>query len=192
MNHQVKKGATSAFASLLALAGPVLASEHRIATAEIEEYFQSIQQEFNQIVQTGEYQRVVVWTQENVAEEAHLQGSFAIIHDGASKFAATVMLEKPDLLRGQGLLTAGLQADDPIEDYSLQIEVQDIVPHGEDAATVRVTWSDSGTLQPSRDQAAPEAPAVTFERHIDCRHLLQRNGDRMMIGLSNCIGEARL
>ena len=102
------------------------------------------------------------------------------------------MLEKPDLLRGQGLLTAGLQADDPIKDYLLQIEVQNIVPHGEGAVTVRVTWSDSGTLQPSGDQAAPEALAVTFDRQIDCRHLLQRDGDRMMIGLTNCVGEARL
>ena len=193
MNTCVKLAATSTVAVMLAFSGPAMADEHEIATADVEQYFEGIQQEFTEIVQTGEYQRMLAWGEENLGDEARFHMNSALLHDGQPKAMTTITVDKTDLGRGTRLLLAGFQGEDPIDDYSLQVEVVEVVSHGPQAATVRVTWQETGTFSPGAmgGQAAGN-PELSFEAMHACSHVVHRNGDRMMIGLTTCVGETRL
>ncbi len=81
-----------------------------------------------------------------------------------------------------------------VDDYELEIEVAEVVPHGTGAATVRSRWTDSGTIgHPGQGQAAAANPGISFERELRCTHILHRDdGQQFMFGLTACDGQVRL
>jgi hypothetical protein len=80
-----------------------------------------------------------------------------------------------------------------VEDFSLEVEVVDVASHGPGAATVPTRWEESFTLAlpPLGEGAEPDADSVTIVEVADCTQVVQRNGERLQMGLMTCTGEVR-
>lgn len=189
-------------AALLLLSGGAMAQGGHpdrpdVAAEEIEAFFQQIRQEATEIIRSGEFERINEWTARNIADGAVLQASVAMLQDGERKGSADVSLDKEDILRFGGMF-AGAMQQHAIKDYSLQVEVSEVVPHGPGAATARVRWTESFTVDataagPGGAAAGrPEGATLAIEAEAVCSHLVQREGEQWALGLSTCTAELHL
>lgn len=189
-------GLMSASVALLALAAPAQADQHEITAEAATAYFEQVRQEAIEIMQAQDFDRLLEWTERNIADGAVFQASVSIFHGEEQKGIAALTVDKDDMLRLSGMFVGAFRQQE-IEDYSLEVDVGDVTAHGPGAATVRVMWRESATFDPAADGGGASGDAaaegkLTVEQVADCRHLLQRQGDRLTIGLSTCTAEMRL
>jgi hypothetical protein len=182
---------TTATAALLAIS-PLQAGEHAITAQEVEAYFQEAQEEATELVRGDELQRIVEWVDEHFADGAVLQANMNIIHGEDRKGFLSMTLDKDDLTAVGGAF-AGPFGQMGFEDFSLDVEVFNVIPHGPDAATVTTRWTERVTLAlpPMGEGAGTEAGSATIEEVVDCTQIVQRNGERLQMGLMTCTGELR-
>jgi hypothetical protein len=183
---------TTATAALLAIS-PLQAGEHAITAQEVEAYFQEAQEEATELVRGDELQRIVEWVDEHFADGAVLQANMNIIHGEDRKGFLSMTLDKDDLTSIGGAF-AGRFGQMSFKDFSLEVEVFNVIPHGPDAATVTTRWTERVTLalpQAGAGDAEPEAGSATIEEVVDCTQIVQRNGERLQMGLMTCTGELR-
>lgn len=188
---------TSAVAAMLVLPLSVHAEQQEMTTEAVTAYFQQIQAEATEMVRAQELGRMVEWIERHIADGAVFQATINVVHGEESKGFATLTLDKNDMLRVGGVF-AGMFQQQPIKDYSLEVEIIGVVSHGPGAATARVRWRESMALAPgaATEEAADggaEGGQLTIEEVVDCSHVVQRaEDDRLIIGLSTCTGELRL
>jgi hypothetical protein len=135
---------TTATAALLAIS-PLQAGEHAITAQEVEAYFQEAQEEATELVRGDELQRIVEWVDEHFADGAVLQANMNIIHGEDRKGFLSMTLDKDDLTSIGGAF-AGRFGQMSFKDFSLEVEVFNVIPHGPDAATVTTRWTERVTL----------------------------------------------
>jgi hypothetical protein len=184
-------GVTTAAAALLAIS-PLQAGEHEITSQEVEAYFQEVQEEATEIVSADELHRIVEWIDEHFADGAVLQANMNIVHGEDRKGFLSMTLDKDDLTAVGGAF-AGPFGQMDFEDFSLEVEVFEVIPHGPGAATVTTRWTERFTLAlpPMGEGAEPEAGSATIEEVVDCTQVVQRNGERLQMGLMTCTGDMR-
>ena len=183
-------GMTTATAALLAIS-PLQAGQHEITSQEVEAYFQEVQEEASELVRADELHRIVEWIDEHFADGAVLQANMNIVHGEDHKGFLSMTLDKDDLMAVGGAF-AGPFGQMGFEDFSLEVEVFDVIPHGPDAATVTTRWTERFTLVlplAGQGEAEPEAGSVTIEEVVDCTQIVQRNGERLQMGLMTCTGD---
>ena len=182
-------GLGCAFASVLVLSNQAQAEERAITQQDVEGYLEAIQQEAVEIVRDQDGRRMVEWIERNIAEGAVFQVSFNVVHGDQPKGFASLTLDRDDMLRVGGVFAGAFQQQG-IEDYSLQMELGQVIAHGSSAATVQVRWTETLALASGKE---PGAGQVTIEQVADCSHIIERTGedDRLRIGLSTCTGEMR-
>jgi hypothetical protein len=166
--------------------------QNEITTQEAEAYFRQLQQEATEIVGQQDFDRLDEWIEENVADGAVWQASLTIITDGKRKGFAEMTFDKSDLSRLSPFFASAFQQR--ISDYSLEVTVNDVVPHGSDTATATVEWTERFSIDVAGDDSETEQDErqFTFEAVATCTHLLQRTEDSFALGLSTCTGEVRL
>ncbi|MCT7374203.1 hypothetical protein [Chelativorans salis] len=196
-------------ASLLVLAGPAGAQQQgqNLTEDQVRSFFDSMEQETMQAVQAGDFQRLIGWTQNNIADEATFSVTNEIYRGDDRKGFSAMTLGKGDVLgisRAAVGMMSGMNNGQPVQDYSLQVEVTDFKPAGPDAATVTTEITESGTLSmpPAHTAAASqpddetlqtgstqadtqqqgsgqtsaqgEAQSLQFEATAQCSHLIHR------------------
>ncbi len=112
------------------------------------------------MMQAYDPQLVLDWTETNLAEGAAFQTDIRIQKDGAHIGSVAMTLEK------------------------------DVISHGTDAATVKVTWHEHIVFQTSSGAGQDKKSRVTVDVEADCCHLLLREDGRLSLGLTLCSGEA--
>jgi hypothetical protein len=193
-------------ATLVALAGSARAQTRELTADEVKLYFSQVQQDVMQLVRSGNIEGIDEWADRHVANDAHFKIFVEASHDNMPKMWSAIDLDKADAQRMRAML--GGQVLRSIQDYSLKIDVGRVVPHGPDAATVKVTYTDSVKLMPPAAAAAAagqaqstvgQAPqtgaqqnAVEIKRAFDCDQLLVREQGQLKIGLSSCRGHVQL
>jgi hypothetical protein len=189
----------SALAVILAFSAPAHAQQTEITAGEVAKYFEQVRKEAIEILRGGDAKKIAQWSHRHLAEGAAFKVAAEITHEGQPKMWSVIDVEKADIERLQAML-GGVVAQG-IENYTLEIEVGDVRPHGNGAATVNVTWSDSGTLKVPADAARPtdetvgqaqEGREVNIQRQFNCNHLVVREEGELKIGLSNCVGVSEL
>lgn len=188
---------TSAAAAMLVLPVTAHAEQHEVTSEAVTAYFEQIREEATELVRAQELGRMVEWIERHIADGAVLQATINVVHGEESKGFATLTLDRNDMLRVSRVF-AGMFQQQPIKDYSLAVEIIDVVSHGPGAVTARVRWRESMAFDPGAagEKAADggaEAGQLTIEEVVDCSHVVQRaDDDRLTIGLSTCTGELRL
>jgi hypothetical protein len=184
-------GVTTATAATLAI-NPLQAGEHVITSQEVEAYFQEVQDEATEIVRAGELHRIVEWIDQHFADGAVLQANMNIVHGEDRKGFISMTLDKDDLTAVGGAF-AGPFGQMDFEDFSLEVEVFDVVSHGPGAATVTTRWTERFALAmpPAGEGGETGAGTVAIEEVVDCTQIVQRNGERLQLGLMTCTGEMR-
>lgn len=182
-------GLGSAVAAVLVLSNPAQAEQHAITQQDVEGYLEAIQQEAIDMVRDGEVHRMVEWIERNIAEGAVFQVSINVVHGDQPKGFAALTLDRDDMLRVGGVFAGAFQQQG-IDDYSLELELDEVISHGSGAATAQVTWTETLALAGGQDSGAGQ---VTIEQVAECSHLIERTDedDRLRIGLSTCTGEMR-
>lgn len=188
--------AGSATAVLLTF-GQAYGQQQDITVQEAEAYFQKIRQEATEIMRSRDFARVGEWVETNIADGAILQASLSIKSDGMPKGFVEVSLDKDDMRRLVTIFAGGV-GEQLISDYGLEVAVAKVVPHGADAATVTVKWTERLSIGADRDeneneQSAQRSQEASVETVADCTHLLRRSeSGALALGLSTCRGEVRL
>lgn len=111
------------------------------------------------------------------------------MHGDQPKGFAALTLDRDDMLRVGGVFAGAFQQQG-IDDYSLEVELDEVISHGPGAATAHVRWTETLALAGGQDS---DAGQVTIEQVAECSHVIERTGgdDQLRIGLSTCIGEMR-
>ena len=165
-----------------------------ITASEARAYFQQVQREIMDMMRQKELGRIAGWIDDNIADGAVFQASIDIFHDGNRKGFMDLSLLKKDLQRVGGAFAGSFRQQD-VGDYSLEVVVSEVMPHGPGAATAKVSWTERFTAEQPASGASPQASereSLTIESRADCSHLLQRvEGGRIAMGLSTCTGEVR-
>ncbi|MCV0396251.1 MAG: hypothetical protein K5872_04245 [Rhizobiaceae bacterium] len=214
MTDRMKVALMGATAGLLMTTGPLHAQE-QLADEEVRGFFDTMQQIVTESVEAGEFDRLLDWTENHIADGATFAASNELYVGEDRKGFGVVSLDKEDMMRF-GRMALGMMSgtdDQPIENYSLQIEVSEVAPAGPDAATVKVDYVESATfavpetagardeLQTSSTGADAREPdtggdgtaqagksSVEFTATANCEHLVTRGktGGELVIGLSTC------
>lgn len=195
MRHLFHSGLVALIAGLFLFSNQLHAQQQGITATDAETYFQQVQREATEIMRAKELGRLTEWIDNNIADGTVFQASLNIFHNGNRKGFMDLSLQKEDF-RLVGSAFAGSFRPDDIGDYSLEVRVFDVVPHGSGAATAKVSWTERFTARQPDTRSTSEQPSeresLTIESRADCNHLLQRvEGDRIAIGLSTCAGEVR-
>lgn len=162
-----------------------------LAKEDILKYLHRICQEAEDMMRTYDPQLVLEWTETNLAAGAAFQADIRILKDGAHTGSVAMTLEKEDIMQLGGIFGV-LASKDGIADYSLDVKIKDVISHGPDAATVKVTWHEHIVFQVPSQPDTDARNRIAAEIEADCCHLLFRDEGRLVIGLTLCSGEARL
>jgi hypothetical protein len=188
-------------AAVMTLSVAAHAQNRQISVDEVKNYFAQVQRDATEFVRKGDMEGIGQWSDRNIADSAHFNVMVEMIHENTPKMWSVVDLSKADAQQLKAEL--GQAVVRSIQDYSLRVEVNKVVSHGADAATVTVTWNDSGKLTPpaakaagqaqrtvgQAPQAEPQPRALEIKRTFECDHDLVREEGRLKISLSNCRGQ---
>lgn len=164
---------------------------HGLSKEDVRRYLHRICEEAKDLMEAYDPQLVLDWTETNLADGAAFQADIRIQKEGIHTGSVAMTLEKEDILQLGGLFGT-LASKSAIADYSLDVKIKDVISHGSDAATVKVTWHEHIVFQTPSGADQEETSRVTVDMEADCCHLLLREDGRLSIGMTLCSGEARV
>lgn len=189
-----------------AMAGSLLAAGHAhaqqgqqdLSVQEVQSFFHSMEQEVMQAMRSGEYARLLDWTENALAEGATFFLSQEIYVGDERKGFAVTSLDKQDMLR-LSRVAVGIVSEmqgQAVQDYALDIEVINVDPIGPNAATAatRITESGKLALPGEEDPQQPRLSPIEIEATAECHHLIQRDRDagELVMGMTSCEARTRL
>jgi len=197
------------------------AQDQQLSEQEVEAFLEQTEQSMTQAVQNADFDKVLDWTENRIAEDANFSMALEIFAGDERKGFTSLSLSKEDLVKLGGISAGVLSGmkKDAIEDYSLEIEMTDFTPIGPNAAFVQTKMTERGRIafppmasSPTQDEqgastsaqqsgAADTQPrgqaggqAAEMEGTVQCSHIIQRSegSQDLQMGLTNCKGEARI
>jgi hypothetical protein len=150
-------GMSTAMAALLVFAAPAHAAQHEaaeerdITEEEVRSYLEEVRDEVMELVREEQFHRIGEVTQRHIADGAVFAITGQMMKDDQRKSFMAATLEKEDLVAMKHRAVGMMHGID-VEDYTLEVEVEEVRAHGPGAATVKATWTDRGAV--SLDTAA--------------------------------------
>lgn len=143
-------------ASVLLLHGFAFAQQQgqgqQLSNREVRQFVSGIERDVNQMVQSGDLSRLRPWTQSHVADHAVLNRTNTMETEGHSRVISSVTITKPDLMRLQRFVLSNMSEKlSNIEDYRLDIQVQNVEPVGDSAAIVKSRITERATITSRRE-----------------------------------------
>ena len=198
----MRSSAFTATAAVMCFSAASHAQKREMTVDEAKSYFAQVQQDAMEIVRKADVEGIGQWSDRNIADSARFRVLVEVSHDNKPRMWSVIDLSKSDAQQLKANL--GQAATKSIQDYSLRIDVNKVIPHGADAATVTAIWNDSGKLTPSSVGAAGQAQSTVgqapqaetpktleVKRTFECDHVLVREEGRLKIGLSSCRGQVQ-
>jgi hypothetical protein len=146
-------------ASILALHGFAIAQSQQyqqqyqqgqgqqLSNREVRQFMSGIERDVNQMVQSGDLSRLRQWTQNSVADHAVLNRTNSIETEGHSRVMSSVTITKPDLIRLQRFVLSSMSEKlANVDDFRLEVQVQNVEPVGDSAAIVKSRITERATL----------------------------------------------
>ena len=164
-----------------------------LSTEDIRKYFQRICEEAEGLMRDYDPRLILEWTDTNLIEGACFQVDIRIQKDGAHTGSIAMTLAKEDIMQIGGLFGT-VAGKGVISDYSLQMNIREVVTHGADAATAKVTWHEHVVVQapPNPETPSESRGRLTAEAEADCVHLVVREEGHLALGMALCSGTVRL
>jgi|GEM_PF-2745831 len=164
-----------------------------LSTEDIRKYFQRICEEAEGLMREYDPRLILEWTDTNLIEGACFQVDVRIQKDGAHGGSLAMTLTKQDILQIGGLFGA-VAGKGAVADYSLDMNLREVVTHGTEAATVKVSWHEHLVVQaPENPEASAESRGrLIAEAEVDCVHLVVREEGHLALGMALCSGTVRL
>lgn len=175
----------------LAFGGAAHAQDGPLTEEAVTGYVEQIVQDAVSMMETQDHAAISKWIDLNIAADAAFQVSASLRRQDRPMGFVSLHLTGEDL-RSFGRVFAGAFGQAGISDYSLRAEVTKVTPHGTDAATAAVQWTETFSIRPEGSTESSQTQSgsgISVQAVADCHHLIQRERDRMVIGLSSCVAE---
>jgi hypothetical protein len=122
-----------------------------LSQREVRSFFQQVQQTINQAVQNNNPSAIRQWTQNALADDATIMTMVEVNGENGAREFRTTQLEKQDILRRQqAIMSVAPELLSMIQDYSLNIRIQNVQPIAQGVAIVKTRVTESGVLGGSR------------------------------------------
>jgi hypothetical protein len=123
-------------------------SGQQLSNREARQFMQRVERDINQIMQSGNLDRLRQWTQSNVADGAVFTGTREFYADGQRKLFVSANLTKQDLLRLERLVLGSMsEFSDLHQNFNLNIQVLNVQPIGDSSALVKTRVSETSTIE---------------------------------------------
>ena len=119
----------------------------QLSSREVRQFMQRVERDVNQLMQSGNLDRMRQWTQNNIADGAVFSGTREFFVDGQRKLSVNATLTKQDIMRLERLAMGSLpEFSDLQQDSSFNIQVLSVQPVGDSAALVKTRVTESKTI----------------------------------------------
>jgi hypothetical protein len=122
-------------------------SGQQLSNREARQFMQRVERDVNQIMQSGNPDRLRQWTQATIADGAVFSGTREFNADGQRKVFVTATLTKQDIMRLARLAMGTMsEFSDLQQDFNFNIQVLNVQPIGDSAALVKTRVTESQTI----------------------------------------------
>lgn len=127
----------------------------QLSNREVRQFMQRVERDVNQIMQSGNLDRLRQWTQATIADGAVFTGTREFNADGQRKVFVNATLTKQDIMR-LARLAMGTMSEftEPQQDFNFNIQVLNVQPIGDSAALVKTRVTESQTIGGPRTTGA--------------------------------------
>jgi hypothetical protein len=126
-------------------------SGQQLSNREARQFMQRVERDVNQIMQSGNLDRLRQWIQNTIADGAVFSGTREFNADGQRKVFASATLTKQDILRLERLALGSMSEFSELQqDFNFNIQVLNVQPVGDSAALVKTRVTESRTIGGSR------------------------------------------
>jgi hypothetical protein len=119
----------------------------QLSNREARQFMQRVERDINQIMQSGNLDRLRQWTQATIADGAVFSGTREFNADGQRKVFVSATLTKQDIMRLARLAMGTMsEFSDLQQDFNFNIQVLNVQPIGDSAALVKTRVTESQTV----------------------------------------------
>jgi hypothetical protein len=123
----------------------------QLSNREARQFMQRVERDVNQIMQSGNLDRLRQWTQTTIADGAVFSGTREFNADGQRKVFMSATLTKQDIVRLARLALGTMsEFSDLQQDFNFNIQVLNVQPIGDSAALVKTRVTESQTIGGAR------------------------------------------
>jgi hypothetical protein len=145
-------------------------SGQQLSNRDARQFMQRVERDINQIMQSGNLDRLRQWTQATIADGAVFSGTREFNADGQRKVFVSATLTKQDILRLARLAMGTMsEFSDLQQDFNFNIQVLNVQPIGDSAALVKTRVTESQTIG---------VPRTTGSARVGQDQFTQGAGDR--------------
>ena len=121
--------------------------QSQLSSRDVRQFMQRVERDINQIMQSGNFDRLRQWTQSNIADGAVFSGTREFYVDGQRKLSVNATLTKQDIMRLERLAMGSMpEFSDLHQDSNFNIQVLSVQPIGDSAALVKTRVTESKTI----------------------------------------------
>jgi hypothetical protein len=122
-------------------------SGQQLSNRDARQFMQRVERDINQIMQSGNLDRLRQWTLATIADGAVFSGTREFNADGQRKVFVNATLTKQDIVR-LARLAMGTMSEftEPQQDFNFNIQVLNVQPIGDSAALVKTRVTESQTI----------------------------------------------
>ena len=125
--------------------------QSQLSSRDVRQFMQRVERDINQIMQSGNFDRLRQWTQSNIADGAVFSGTREFYVDGQRKLSVNATLTKQDIMRLERLAMGSMpEFSDLQQDSNFNIQVLSVQPIGDSAALVKTRVTENKTIGGSR------------------------------------------
>ena len=129
-------------------------SGQQLSARDVRQFMQRVERDINQIMQSGNFDRLRQWTQSNIADGAVFSGTREFYVDGQRKLSVNASLTKQDIMRLERLAMGSMpEFSDLQQDSNFNIQVLSVQPIGDSAALVKTRVTENKTIGSPRNTA---------------------------------------
>jgi len=121
--------------------------QSQLSNREVRQFMQRVERDVNQMMQSGNLDRLRQWTQATIADGAVFSGTREFNADGQRKVFVSATLTKQDIVRLARLAMGTMsEFSDLQQDFNFNIQVLNVQPIGDSAALVKTRVTESQTI----------------------------------------------
>src|SRR5262245_37057293 len=121
--------------------------QEQLSSRDVQQRMQPVERDINQVMQSGNFDRLRQWTQSNIADGAVFSGTREFYVDGQRKLSVNATLTKQDIMRLERLAMGSMpEFSDLQQDSNFNIQVLSVQPIGDSAALVKTRVTENKTI----------------------------------------------
>lgn len=184
----MRKLVIAAAAALAAI--PAAAQDRALAEGDVRTFITQSVDQAQQMVRAGDWAGIQSWYRDHLAEDARIATKASVVSKDGPTMTFTMAMDARDLHRFGAMMSMGPQQGGkmPIEEFSLEAEVYDVIELPGGAASAIVMFSESGVLQlPAMAEGAeaaegePSTEPVVFHTASTCTLRFAAEGDNAIV-----------